>query len=279
MLLVTILTEVQAPPCRRYLEFQMASCRRLSFQQNTWPTCIVRDFEVCPDVCEIWPIKGENITGWLTSSKRSILSGQPKLSSTRQEGGLLPSIRAYHSVNIWRQPLASLYLPTKVTMIQWILVLTTFLVLSLHYNVNKYPANVAFRYGHSAIPAHVPLLDNNLDHCPFGAIQAAAVFLPSLWYTPDPENPWTDPVTKQPTSEVRTVLDHESIIRGLTHSLANNVDVSFVDDLRNFMTYAGGMRHGEDLITIDLFRSRDAGLPSMFILRWNGWIRNRIQRC
>lgn len=124
----------------------------------------------------------------------------------------------------------------------------TFLVRGVEYEVSLTKlGNVAFRYGHSGIPSHIPLLDNDLNSCPFGAIQAVSIFLPSLWHTPDEENPWTDPVTGAETTEIRTVLDHESIIRGLMHSLANNIDLSFVDDLRNFLSQAGGVRHGEGL--------------------------------
>eukprot|EP01127_Copromyxa_protea_P018404 TRINITY_DN579_c0_g1_i1.p1 TRINITY_DN579_c0_g1~~TRINITY_DN579_c0_g1_i1.p1 ORF type:complete len:987 (+),score=253.57 TRINITY_DN579_c0_g1_i1:68-3028(+) len=127
--------------------------------------------------------------------------------------------------------------------------------------VDHFFANVALRYGHSAVPALIPLLDDDLKYCPFGALEARTIWLPSLWYTPDKTNPWVDEDGND-RDDMKSVLDYESILRGLANSAANTVDLAFIDDLRNFLSQAGGPRHGEDLILIDVFRSRDAGLPN-----------------
>jgi hypothetical protein len=128
--------------------------------------------------------------------------------------------------------------------------------------VDSFFAIVSMRYGHSGIAQQVPYLDNNLNSCPFGGISAQEIFYPGLWTVPDPVNPFFDPETNQSTTTMRRVFPYECIIRGLSHSSANLIDLGYIDELRNFLTQSGGPRRGEDLIATDIYRSRDMGVPS-----------------
>eukprot|EP01126_Amoeba_proteus_P046638 TRINITY_DN5279_c0_g1_i8.p1 TRINITY_DN5279_c0_g1~~TRINITY_DN5279_c0_g1_i8.p1 ORF type:complete len:672 (+),score=129.71 TRINITY_DN5279_c0_g1_i8:1389-3404(+) len=71
-----------------------------------------------------------------------------------------------------------------------------------------------------------------------------------------------DPVTGNQSTTLRTRLELEQVIRGLSSSQAMKVDFGFTDEMRNFMGLIGGYRFGEDLISYDIFRGRDAGLPT-----------------
>eukprot|EP01125_Pyxidicula_operculata_P017116 TRINITY_DN5960_c0_g1_i1.p1 TRINITY_DN5960_c0_g1~~TRINITY_DN5960_c0_g1_i1.p1 ORF type:complete len:684 (+),score=108.85 TRINITY_DN5960_c0_g1_i1:1085-3136(+) len=55
------------------------------------------------------------------------------------------------------------------------------------------------------------------------------------------------------------VESFSSILRGLSISTSQKVDLGIVEDLRNFVH--GPLRGGDDLMSIDIMRSRDAGLP------------------
>lgn len=63
------------------------------------------------------------------------------------------------------------------------------------------------------------------SHVYQGAIRAADIWLPSTWEIPDAENPFYDPDTKKETDNVRTKLYPEAIIRGLSHSVVNKIDL------------------------------------------------------
>jgi len=127
--------------------------------------------------------------------------------------------------------------------------------------IDHFFTHVAFRYGHSALPTLIPLLDDNLNACPYGSTTWNDVYFPLLWQSADLESPWVDPATGQPTTAVRKKLHVENILRGLSNSESGRVDLSFTDSLRNHMAQIGGPRHGEDLISADIFRPRDIGLP------------------
>ena len=122
-------------------------------------------------------------------------------------------------------------------------------------------AHVAYRYGHSAVPSLVPLYDNKLNSCPFGAIDAAVVFRPASWEIPIPVNPWVDPVTGATTKYVRSYFNRTCALLGLSHSESNKVDMGFVDAIRNTQSQGSGPRSGNDLAAIDILRGRDIGLP------------------
>jgi len=127
--------------------------------------------------------------------------------------------------------------------------------------IDHFFAAVAFRYGHSAMAAGFPLFDDNLNPCPYAYMTWNNIFLPSLWESADEEFPWTDPVSGLPTSTIRKKLHVENIIRGLSHSEASKVDLAFADHLRNTLFQNGGPRHGDDLISLDIWRGRELGIP------------------
>jgi hypothetical protein len=64
---------------------------------------------------------------------------------------------------------------------------------TINPTVDDFFGSVAMRYGHSGLPSLVPLLDGNLNECPYGAILAKAVFNPGSWEIPNTTHPFTRP--------------------------------------------------------------------------------------
>jgi hypothetical protein len=101
-------------------------------------------------------------------------------------------------------------------------------------------STAAFRLGHSIVAAEFLLLDENGD-----PLADSPLPLRDAFFNPEP------------------ILDNgiDPVLRGLVSKPAQELDTKVIDDLRNFLfgpPGAGGM----DLVSMNLQRGRDLGLPS-----------------
>ena len=102
-------------------------------------------------------------------------------------------------------------------------------------------STAAYRFGHSALSSTLLRLDDQGDE-----IAAGHLALRDAFFAPD-----------------RITLDGgiEPLLRGLTHQKAQAVDLFVVDDVRNFLFGPPGAG-GFDLVSLNIQRGRDHGLPS-----------------
>ena len=63
------------------------------------------------------------------------------------------------------------------------------------------------------------------------------------------------------------VAGFEPLLRGMTINSQNRVDLSYVDDIRNFAISANKYTSGMDLFSLDVQRAREHGLPDYNTMR------------
>ena len=103
----------------------------------------------------------------------------------------------------------------------------------------------AYRFGHSMLSPTLLRLDNDLNVIPEGNLPLAEAF-----FNPDEiRNHGIDPY-----------------LNGLINHLAQDVDGKVVDDVRNFLFGPPGAG-GFDLVSLNIQRGRDHGLPSLNAIR------------
>jgi len=102
-------------------------------------------------------------------------------------------------------------------------------------------SSAAFRFGHSALPTHILRLDTRGREIPEGHLSLRDAF-----FRPD-----------------RIVSEGgiEPILRGLAAQPSNKVDHEVIDEVRNFLFGPPGAG-GLDLVSLNIQRGRDHGLPS-----------------
>jgi len=114
-------------------------------------------------------------------------------------------------------------------------------------------AHMAFRYGHSKVNNVFPRMDNNKREINEGHLRVHEnVYIPYNWKVEDP-NGGPD------------AFSAGCVFRGMANTLAGELDVGFVTDLRNFLVF--GPRGGLDLLSYNIERGRDVGLPDYNTMR------------
>jgi|CXWL01.1.fsa_nt_gi RHS repeat-associated protein len=114
------------------------------------------------------------------------------------------------------------------------------------YNVSTDPAvsaifaTAAFRFGHSQMVSQLLQLDAAGSPLPGGALNLRDAFFTTAPITADGIDP---------------------ILRGLLAQQAQDIDTHVVDELRNFLFGPPGSG-GQDLVSLNIQRGRDMGLPS-----------------
>lgn len=103
----------------------------------------------------------------------------------------------------------------------------------------------AYRFGHSMLSPQLLRLDENWDPVPEGHIALADAF-----FRPD---------------ELR-VHGIDPYLRGLMSQQAQEIDAKVIDDVRNFLFGPPGAG-GFDLVSLNIQRGRDHGLPSLPAMR------------
>lgn len=130
-------------------------------------------------------------------------------------------------------------------------------------------ATGAFRYGHSTT-APFTLLDANLD--PVSFTVQAGVFGPfpftddKLPFAGQLGGPFTVHVAYQLAGGSVFANGPSNIMRGLVNTPVDEPDIKINDVLRNIRA-VGLFGNGVDLITSDIVRGRETGLPSYYALR------------
>jgi peroxidase len=112
---------------------------------------------------------------------------------------------------------------------------------SINPSVDLFFANVAYRYGHSAVNSFILRIDENGNQAAEGHLILRNAFFGDI------------------CSEIRK-YGVESILRGFAAQNDQNVDTTFVDDIRNHLPLAGPGGHF-DLSAIGIQRTRELGIP------------------
>jgi peroxidase len=112
---------------------------------------------------------------------------------------------------------------------------------SIEGNVANEFSTAAFRFGHSAVGPALLRLDAGLQPIPQGPIRLRDAFF-------------------QPRRLAREG-GIEPLLRGLANQRAQQIDARVVDDIRNFL-FGRPTRGGLDLVSLNIQRGRDHGLPS-----------------
>ena len=107
-------------------------------------------------------------------------------------------------------------------------------------------STAAYRFGHSSLPSQLLRLDANLQ-----PIEEGAIALRDAFFSPD---------------RVRNEGGIEPLLRGLSQQLHQEIDHQIIDDVRNFLFGFPGAG-GFDLVSLNLQRGRDHGLPSYAVAR------------
>ncbi|KAJ3228532.1 hypothetical protein HDU81_006131 [Chytriomyces hyalinus] len=121
---------------------------------------------------------------------------------------------------------------------------------SVHPQIDLFFANVAFRYGHSAVNNLITRIDDYGNQVPEGHLRFHNAFYDKL---------------------VKEIVQHgvESMLRGFASQRDQVVDTHFSQEIRNYLPLNPG--HHFDLAAIGIQRSRDLGIPDYNTMRrfWN----------
>ncbi|TWU07704.1 peroxidase family protein [Stieleria varia] len=106
-------------------------------------------------------------------------------------------------------------------------------------------ATAAYRYGHTTLTSTVPRLDDDGNE-----IAAGSLALRDAFFAPD------------------EIIEHgiDSILKGVSTQVSQEVDTQLVDDVRNFLFGPPGSG-GFDLASLNIQRGRDHGLPDYNTVR------------
>ena len=111
---------------------------------------------------------------------------------------------------------------------------------SVNPSISTMFSGAAFRFGHSLAIPHMELLDASGD-----SVVGSPLSLREMFFNPDP------------------LKSHgvEPVLRGMASQLVGTLDAQVIDDLRNFLFGPPGAG-GLDLVSLNIQRGRDLGLPS-----------------
>jgi len=111
---------------------------------------------------------------------------------------------------------------------------------SVNASIMNVFSTAAYRFGHSMLSPTLLRLDSDGDEIPGGHVPLRLAFNAPKWILDDGIEP---------------------LLRGLATQRAQNVDVTVVDDVRNFLFGSPAGAVGLDLASLNIQRARDHGIP------------------
>jgi hypothetical protein len=116
----------------------------------------------------------------------------------------------------------------------------------INANVSNVFSAAAFRFGHTLLSSNLLRMDDECDKVPQGNITLRNAFF-------------------NPELVVSSGLD--PLVKGMSAQVQQNLDCKVIDDVRNFLFGPPGLGFGLDLVSININRGRERGLPDYNSIR------------